>query len=63
MILELAIDKPGIYLREIQASLFIETGTDVDTSTICRYLHFSGFTRLKLKVTAKQRSDALRATV
>ena len=61
VILELAIEKPGIYLREIQASLLVETGTDVDISTICRYLHFSGFTRQKLKVIAKQRSDALRA--
>ena len=61
IILELAIEKPGIYLREIQAYLHEETGTDVDISTICRYLQISGFTRQKLKVTAKQRSDALRA--
>lgn len=61
VILELAIEKPRIYLREIQTCLYEETGTEVDISTICRYLQFSGFTRQKLKVTAKQRSDELRA--
>ena len=61
IILELAIEKPGIYLREIQDYLSKETGTTVDVSTICRFLHFSGFTRQKLAITAKQRSDALRA--
>lgn len=61
IILELAIERPGIYLREIQAELSQETGTEVDVSTICRFLHASGFTRQKLQVTAKQRSDELRA--
>lgn len=61
IILELAVDKPGIYLREIQVQLAQETGTKVDTSTICRFLHASGFTRQKMILTAKQRSDELRA--
>ena len=61
IILELAIEKPGIYLGEIKEHLHEETGTAVDTSTICRFLHHSGFTRQKLAITAKQRSDALRA--
>ena len=33
LILELAINKPGIYLREIQEQLHSETGTEVDMST------------------------------
>ncbi len=60
IVLELAIEKPGIYLREIQAQLTEETGTEVDINTTCRFLHSSGFTRQKLQVTAKQRSDELR---
>ena len=61
IILELVIDRPGIYLREIQRELEEQTGTTVDSSTICRFLHNSGFTRRKLSLTAKQRSDTLRA--
>lgn len=61
IILELAIEKPGIYLSEIKEYVLTETGTNVDVSTICRFLHHSGFTRQKLAITAKQRSDALRA--
>lgn len=60
IILELVIEKPEMYLREIQQSLIEETGTSVDTSTIWRFLHQSGFTRQKLVITAKQQSDALR---
>ena len=39
----------------------VETGTEVDISTICRFLKESGFIRQKMIITAKQRSDALRA--
>ena len=58
-ILELVIDRPGVYLREIQDELTVETGTLADTSTICRFLHASGFTRQKLCLSAKQRIDSL----
>ena len=61
IILELVIEKPGIYLREIQQELESWTGTIVDVSTVCRFLHTSGFSRQKLMITAKQRSDVLRA--
>ena len=61
LVLEIAIEKPGIYLREIKQFLMEETGTEVDISTICRFLKESGFTRQKMVITAKQRSDALRA--
>ena len=62
LVLEIAIERPGIYLREIRQFLLEETGTEVDVSTICRFLKESGFTRQKMTITAKQRSDALRAT-
>ena len=61
LILEVSVNKPGIYLREIQQYLHAQTGTEVDVSTICRFLHASGFTRQKLVITAKQRSELLRA--
>ena len=60
IILELVIEKPGIYLREIQQELESGTGTVVDVSTVCRFLHTSGFSRQKLVITAKQ-SDVLQA--
>ena len=58
--LELVIDKPGIYLTEIRQELVEQTGTDVNESTICRFLHASGFTRQRMITTATQRSDQLR---
>lgn len=61
IILELVIDQPGIYLREIQREIEEQTGTEADESTICRFLHASGFSRQKLIVTAQERSDVLRA--
>ena len=46
-------------MRAIKQFLMEETGTEVDISTICRFLKESGFTRQKMVITAKQRSDAL----
>ena len=58
--LELAIEKPGIYLGEIRQELIKTTGTDVHKSTIGRFLHLSGFTKQKMVTTALQRSNLLR---
>ena len=58
--LEIVIDNPGLYLREIAEKLAEETGTEVDPSTICRFLHKSGFTRQKMIISAKQRNELLR---
>ena len=61
MIIEIALDKPGIYLGEIKQCLLEEHGTDVSVSTICKYLYNeAGFTRQKMIITAKQRSEVLR---
>ena len=60
LVLELVLDKPGIYLHEVKRQLVEETGTGVDICTICRFLHISGFTCQKMIITAKQRSDVLR---
>ena len=61
LILQLIIDKPSIYLHELQTELLQTTGTDVSISTICNFVHKSGLTRKKLSVVALQRSDELRA--
>lgn len=62
LILTLAIDKPGAYLDELRQSLLDEHGTDVWVGTICKFLHKEGgFTRQKMVLRAKQRSDVLRA--
>ena len=48
LILELVIQRPGIFLREIKGHLLEQTGTDVNVSTIMRYLHTSGLARQKM---------------
>ncbi len=59
LILNLVIEKPGIYLGEIQDKP-LQMLLEVDTSTICRFLHTSGFTRQKLCLVAKQRDEFIR---
>lgn len=61
VILELVIDRPGIYLHELQQELANETGTEVDSTTICRFLSKSGFSRQKMVLAAKQRCEVMRA--
>lgn len=61
VILETVIDQPGVFLRELQSKLESTTGTQVDVSTICRFLHATGFTRQKMVVHAIQRSEVLRS--
>ncbi len=47
-ILNLVLDKPGIYLNEIQKELESFLLITVDISTICKFIHKSGLTRQKL---------------
>ncbi len=60
LIIEIVLDKPGIYLHEIQQYVLEETGTSVSPSTLCKFLHKQGFTRQKISRIAIQRSDELR---
>ena len=62
LILNLVLEKPGIYLREIQKEVLDVLLLELDTSTICRFLHKSGFTHQKLSLVAAQRDSALRQT-
>ena len=60
LILHLVLEKPGIYLYEIQRDITDVLQLQIDTSTICRFLHQSGFTRQKLRLVAVQRDNFLR---
>ena len=61
IVLQLFLDKPGIYLREVQHELYDATGTWVDCSTLCRTAQRLGLTRQKMRKVAIRRSDILRA--
>ena len=60
LILHLVLEKPGIYLYEIQRDLVDVLQLQVDTSTICKFLHQSGFTHQKLWLVVFQRDNFLR---
>ena len=51
-ILGLVVDNPAIYLDEIQRQLKTMLILEVSLSTICRFLHDSGFTWKKLQKVA-----------
>ena len=63
LILHLVLERPGVYLSELQRELSSVLLLDVDVSTICRFLHASGFTRQKLRYIALQRDEFLRQKV
>ena len=47
IVLKVVISRPCIKLKEVREELRQTTGTDVNESTICRFLKESGFTRQK----------------
>ncbi len=59
-IIHLVLKRPGVLLREIQTELVQEYGAELSLSTICMFLHKTGFTRQKLRVAAPQHDDFLR---
>ena len=61
IIMELVLQRPGIYLREICRELQQSTGTDVSEPTVCRFLQKAGFTRTKIQHVASQQSEEFRA--
>lgn len=60
LILNLVVDKPGIYLREIKSELLEVLMIEVETSTICRFLSTCGFSYQKICLVALQRDQRLR---
>ena len=61
MMFRMILDKPGIYLSEIQDELMRAFGVYVCVSTICRTLKIMGCTRQAMHRVALQRSDEQRA--
>ena len=59
-IMDLVITNPGIYLHEIQAKVTENYLVNVNCSTICRFLHKSGFSHQKMQIVAKQRNELQR---
>lgn len=60
-ILNLVIERPHIYLREIKAEVLSVTGFDVSPATLCKFLKEMNFSRQKMQIVAKQRDDQLRS--
>ena len=48
LIMNLVIERPGIYLRELQDELRSTLEVEVSLSAICKFVHQSGLTRQKL---------------
>lgn len=61
MILHLVLDRPGIYLREIQQELLETTGADLSLTCICQFLGRVKFTRQRMRYAALQRDEQLRS--
>ena len=47
-VLNLVLQKPGIYLHEIQEELKNSLLLEISVSTLCKFLHASGFTHQRL---------------
>lgn len=59
-IVNLVVTNPGIYLREIQAELCQMLIMNISLSSICKFLHKSGFTHQKLCCVVLQQDILLR---
>lgn len=61
ILIDLLLSRPGIYLHEIASALFEQTGAIISPACICRFIKKMQFTRQRLKITARQRDNFLRA--
>ena len=61
-VLNLVLQKPSIYLSEIQYELLWQFGIDVSPSSLCKFLKQSNFRRKKMQLVALQRDQELRST-
>ena len=61
VLMQIVLERPIVYLHELQRALAQTTGMFVSEATICRTLKHFGFSRKKMKYTALQRSDLIRA--
>ena len=56
-IIQLILQHPGIYLREIKAELQEILAVDLSESAICGFLRSHGFSRQKMQMIARQRDE------
>lgn len=61
VLMQIVLERPSVYLHELQRALAQTTGMFVSEATICRTLKCFGFSWKKMKYTALQRSDLTRA--
>ena len=61
VLMQIVLERPSVYLHELQRALAQTTGMFVSEATICRTIKRFGFSRKKMKYTALQRSDLIRA--
>ncbi len=61
-VLMLVLDKPGIYLWEIQYELSWMFGLSISLSSLCTFLKKNNFSRKKMQLVASQRDEELRAS-
>lgn len=59
-ILNTVLQRPGIYLHELNREVLILTGVDVSVSSLCSFLHSANFTHQKMQIVAKQQDRDLR---
>ena len=59
-IITLLLDRPGIFLQEIQTELDEQLGIEVTPSCICKFLRKNGFSRQRIYSYAIQRDEELR---
>ena len=59
-IMDLVLEKPGIYLSEIANELEVVFGVDITESALCKFLKKAGFSRQTLCTYASQRDEDTR---
>ena len=59
ILIQAVLERPGTMLHEIQSEIEYTTGTHLAPSTICQFLHKSGFSRQRMRLVATQRDDSL----
>ena len=57
MLLILILDRPGIYLHEVQSEWVARFGVDVSVPTLCKTLRHMGSTRQVMQHIAIQQSE------
>ena len=60
-IIEGVLDRPSMYLHELQHAVLLSSGTTISTPTICNFLCHQRFSRTKLMFSAQQRNEELRS--